>query len=390
MRVSFKTELKLNNVQRTSLAKHAGVARHAWNWGLDLCIKILDYNQDNPEQKLRFPTAIDLHKFLVSWVKPENEWYYEVSKTSPQYALRHLSTAFSDFFRQKKIGGSRVGFPKFKRKGKHDSFTLEGTIKVENRAIQLPRLGKLKTYERLPQGITPKTAVISKTANRWFVSFSYEVDLKTTRKEVAVVGVDLGIKTLATLSTGQTFPNPQPYRNAERRLKRLQRAASRKVKGSNNRQKANLKVAKQHARVANIRRDTLNKLTTHLAKNHSQVVIEDLNVSGMLANHKLAKSIADLGMYEFRRQLDYKCQLYGTKLIVVDRFFPSSKTCSCCGHIQDMPLKERIFNCEKCNNRIDRDLNAALNLRRTADGFPVHASATRQRSQCSRGTRPSN
>jgi putative transposase len=198
------------------------------------------------------------------------------------------------------------------------------------------------------------------------VSFSYEVDVKSTVKEVAVVGVDLGIKTLATLSTGETFPNPQPYRHAERRLKQRQRVASRKVKGSNNRQKANLKVAKQQAKTANIRKDTLNKLTTYLVKNHSQVVIEDLNVSGMMANHKLAKSIADLGMYEFRRQLDYKCQLYGTKLIVVDRFFPSSKTCSCCGHIQDMPLKERVFNCEKCSNSIERDLNAAINLKNQA------------------------
>ncbi len=127
-----------------------------------------------------------------------------------------------------------------------------------------------------------------------------------------------------------------------------------------------MKVAKQHAKTANIRKDTLNKLTTHLAKNHSQVVIEDLNVSGMMKNHCLAKSIADLGMYEFRRQLTYKCELYGSELIIVNRFFPSSKTCSCCGHIQDMPLKERIFNCQQCNVTIDRDLNAALNLEHQA------------------------
>jgi putative transposase len=366
MRISFKTELKLNNYQRTQLAKHAGVARHAWNWGLDLCQKILDYNRANPDEKMRFPSAIDLHKFLVSWVKSENPWYYEVSKTSPQYALRHLSTAFSDFFGKKTANGRRVGAPTFKRKGQHDSFTLEGTIKVEHRAIQLPKLGVLKTYERLPQGLAPKTAAISRTADRWFVSFSYEIEPNPTTKMVDVCGVDLGIKTLATLSTGQTFANPQPYRQAQARLARLQKAASRKVKGSRNRHKANMKVAKQHARTANIRKDTLNKLTTHLAKNHSQVVIEDLNVSGLMANHCLAKSIADLGMYEFRRQLTYKCDLYGSELIVVNRFFPSSKTCSCCGNIQDMPLQERVFNCEKCAVEIDRDLNAAINLRRQA------------------------
>jgi putative transposase len=366
MRISFKTELKLNNYQKTQLAKHAGVARHAWNWGLDLCKKILDYNRENPSEKLKFPSAIDLHKFLVKWVKVENPWYYEVSKTSPQYSLKHLSSAFADFFRKKTANGRRVGFPRFKRKGQHDSFTLEGTIKVEHHWLQLPKLGIVKTYERLPQGLTPKTAIISRTANRWFVSFSYEVEPTTTAKIFSACGVDLGIKTLATLSTGQTFSNPQPYRQSQARLARLQKAASRKVKGSNNRHKANIKVAKQHAKTANIRKDTLNKLTTHLAKNHSKVVIEDLNVSGLMANHCLAKSIADLGMYEFRRQLTYKCELYGSELIIVNRFFPSSKTCSCCGHVQDMPLQERVFNCQQCSTSIERDLNAALNLKQQA------------------------
>jgi putative transposase len=360
MRISFKTELKLNNYQRTQLAKHAGVTRHAWNWGLDLYKKILDHNRENPEEKLRIPSAIDLHKLLVLWVKVENPWYYEVSKTSPQYALKHLATALTDFLRKK------FGFPRFKKKGQQDSFTLEGTIKIEPRSIQLPKLGSLNTYERLPLGLKPKTAVISRRADRWFVAFSYEIESQSIEKKREICGVDLGIKTLATLSTGECFANPQPYRQAERRLKRLQKAASRKVKGSNNRRKANLKVAKQHALVVNIRQDTLNKLTTYLAKNHSQIVIEDLNVSGMMSNHCLAKSIADLGLYEFRRQLTYKCELYGSQLIVVDRFFPSSKTCSCCGHIQDMPLKERVFSCETCSYTIDRDLNAARNLEHQA------------------------
>ena len=371
MRISFKTELKLNNNERTQLSKHAGVARHAWNWGLDLCKMILDYNHANPDEKMRFPSAIDLHKFLVKWVKVENPWYYEVSKTSAQYALRYLSRAFSDFFSNKTINGRRVGFPRFKKKGQHDSFTLEGTIKVEHRRIQLPKLGRLLTYERLPQGLAPKTAIVSRSADSWFVSFSYEIEPTPRVKMLSVVGVDLGIKALATLSTGETFPNPQPYRKSQARLARLQKAASRKVLGSKNRIKANMKVAKLSSRTANIRKDTLNKLTTHLAKNHSQIVIEDLNVSGMMANHCLAKSIADLGLYEFRRQLTYKAQLYDAEVIIVNRFFPSSKTCSCCGHIQEMPLKERVFDCKKCDAVIDRDLNAALNLRNQAAVIPA-------------------
>jgi putative transposase len=277
-----------------------------------------------------------------------------------------LSAAFSDFFKKKIISGRAIGFPNFKQKGQHDSFTLEGIIKVGTRSIQLPRLGILKTYEYLPQVLLPKTAVISRTADHWFVAFSYEMELKPIDRILSVVGVDLGIKTLATLSSGESFANPQPYRQSQARLARLQKAASRKVKGSNNRRKANMKVAKQHATTANIRKDTLNKLTTHLAKNHSQVVVEDLNVSGMMKNHCLAKSIADLGMYEFRRQLTYKCELYSSELIVVNRFFPSSKTCSCCGHIQDMPLNERVFNCQQCNVSIDRDFNAARNLEHQA------------------------
>ncbi|MBA3922652.1 MAG: IS200/IS605 family element transposase accessory protein TnpB [Nostocaceae cyanobacterium] len=366
MRISFKTELKLNNYQRTQLAKHAGVARHAWNWGLDFCKKILNHNRENPLDRLKFPSAIDLHKILVKWVKSENPWYYEVSKTSPQYALKYLSSAFSDFFRKKTVNGRVVGFPKFKKKGINDSFTLEGIIKIEHRAIQLPKLGKLRTYERLPQGLIPKTAIVSRSANRWFMSFSYDIEPTPTNKVLTAVGVDLGIKTLATLSTGETFPNPQPYRFSQTRLARLQSSASRKVSGSKNRHKANMKVAKLHATSANIRKDTLNKLTTHLAKNHSQIVIEDLNVSGMMANHCLAKSIADLGMYEFRRQLTYKAELYGAEIITVNRFFPSSKTCSSCGHIQEMPLNERVFDCQKCEAHIERDLDAALNLRNQA------------------------
>ena len=366
MRISFKTELKLNNQQRTQLAKHAGVARHAWNWGLDLCKMILDYNRANHDEKMKFPSAIDLHKFLVKWVKVENPWYYEVSKTSPQYALRHLSASFSDFFRKKSANGRVVGFPRFKKKGQHDSFTLEGVVKIEHRSVKLPRLGVLKTYERLPQGLAPKAMIISRTAERWFVAFSYEIEPTPTVKMLSVVGVDLGIKVLATLSTNAIFPNPQPYRQSQTKLARLQKSASRKIKGSKNRHKANMRVARQHARTANIRKDTINKLTTYLAKNHSQIVIEDLNVSGMMANHCLAKSIADLGLYEFRRQLTYKAELFGAEVITVSRFFPSSKTCSSCGHIQDMPLKERVFDCQNCEMVIDRDLNAALNLRNQA------------------------
>ncbi len=357
MLLGFKTELHLNNQQKTLLAKHAGVARHAWNWGLWLTRNILSHNSNNPDSKLKFPTAIDLHKLLVAMVKPNNYWYYEVSKTAPQYALRYLSSAWKRCFT--KVSSQ----PKFKKKGRDDSFTLDGSISVGFNHIKLPRIGWIKTYEILPDNIIPKSVTISRKADRWFISFKVEKEPQITSKSVDVVGVDLGVKSLATLSTGEVFVGAKSYKKLEAKLSRLQYLNRHKVKFSHNWKKAQLKIAQLHNRIANIRKDTLHKLTTYLAKNHSQIVIEDLNVSGMMANHKLAKAVADMGFYEFRRQLEYKCELYASQLIVVDRWFPSSKTCSRCGAVKEsLSLSERVFKCEHCNFSCDRDLNAALNL----------------------------
>ncbi len=290
-------------------------------------------------------------------VKPLNYWYYEVSKTAPQYALRYLSDAWKRCF-------SKVsGVPKFKKKGKDDSFTLDGSITVGFNHIKLPRIGWVKTFEILPDNVTPKSVTITKKADRWFVSFKIETASINTEKSVDVVGVDLGVKTLATLSTGEVFDGAKSYKKFESKLSRLQYLNRHKTKFSNNWKKAQLRIAQLHTKVADIRKDTLHKLTTYLAKNHSQIVIEDLNVSGMMANHKLAKAVADMGFYEFRRQLEYKCKLYDSELIVVDRWFPSSKTCSHCGHVkQSLSLSERTFDCEHCGFSCDRDLNASLNL----------------------------
>lgn len=357
MILSFKTELKLNSRERVLLAKHAGTARHAYNWGLGLCKQILDNNRTKPEEKIKFPTAIDLHKWLVALVKPQYEWYYEVSKCAPQYALRHLADAFKRFFSRK------GGFPKFKKKGRGDSFTLDGSITVDHRKIKVPIIGWIKTYERLPQGIKLSCVTISRTADRWFISFKIEVESKPTEKKVDVVGVDLGVNHLATLSTGEVFDGVKAYKKYEKKLSRLQWLNRHKQHHSANSKKAQIKIARLHRKIANIRKDTLHKITTYISKNHAVIGIEDLNVSGMLANHNLAKAIADLGFYEFRRQLEYKCQLYGSKLVVVDRFFPSSKRCSSCLTVKaSLSLSERTYYCSSCNFQVDRDLNAAINL----------------------------
>jgi putative transposase len=335
MILGFKTQLKLNKQQRILLAQHAGVARHAWNCGLALCQQVLLHNKYHSEHpsgshsptegnpavelsdKIKFPTAIDLHKWLVASIKSTHPWYYQVSKCAPQYALRYLSEAFKAFFKKNK------GFPKFKKKGKHDSFTLDGAIHIHQRKVKVPVIGWIKTYENLPTGYKPKSVTISKQADKWFISWKIKVETSETPKRQEFLGVDLGINHLATLSTGEIFDGVRSYKKYESKLARIQYLNRHKQKGSNNYRKACVKIARLHQKIANIRKDTLHKITTYISKNHAVIGIEDLNVSGMLANGKLSKAISDMGFYELRRQLEYKTQLYGSKVVIVDRFYPS-------------------------------------------------------------------
>ena len=363
MLIGFKTQLQPNNKQRSLFLQHSGTARHAWNICLSGIKSILEHNKTHPDNKLKLPSSVDLHKWLVAVIKRDYPWYYEVSKCAPQQAIRHLSNSVSDFFKKKKISGKTVGFPSYKKRGRKDSFYLDGSIKTDNFAIQLPRIGWVRTYERLPQGITPKNVTVSRKADKWFVSFKVEIPEEITTKTRKVVGIDLGVKNLATLSTGEVIEGVKSYRKYEKKLARLQYLARKKEKKSKNRAKANLVIAKLHLKVANMRNNELHKLTSYLAKNHSKIVIEDLNVSGMMQNHKLAKAIQDMGFYEFRRQLDYKSKLYGSEVVTVNRFYPSSKTCSNCDVVKkELELGERIFKCEACGFEIDRDLNASINL----------------------------
>lgn len=348
---AFRTRLKLNNQQLAVMAKHAGYARWVYNWGLALWSEAY-------KEGLK-PSVGSLKKLFTNHIKPTFPWMSELSSKVYQYAFINLSEAFLHFF--KKLGGR----PNFKKKGKDDSFTIDNSgkvIRLVGLRHKLPFIGWVRTHEALPD-CTTKKVTISKQAGDWYLSFHLEIpDVLPTPKLVDVVGVDLGINALATLSTGEVFVNLKPYRKALTQLKRLTSAVSRKKLGSNNRKKAVLKLQRQHRRVSNIRVDALHKITSHLAKKHSSVVIEALNVSGMLANHKLAGAISDCGFYEFRRQLEYKCQRYGSELMVADRFYPSSQLCSGCGHQQKMPLLVRVYDCPSCGASLDRDLNAAINL----------------------------
>jgi len=292
---------------------------------------------------------------------------YEVSKCSPQEALRNLDRAMINFFEK------RAKFPKFKsKKNGIGGFRLTGTIKVEDNAIQLPRLGRLKLKESgyLPKDAKILSASVSERAGRWFVSILVEHDQPEyigEKDEYSKVGVDLGIKTLATVSDGKVYNNPKPLRTKLRKLRKLNKSLSRKVKGSQNRKKAAKRVAKLHYRISNVRKDTLHKITTALAKTKQVVGIEDLNVSGMMKNHCLAQAIADLGLGEWRRQLEYKGKWYSCLIMPIDRFFPSSKTCHVCGEIkEDLMLSDREWTCEGCGTHHDRDYNASKNIEMVA------------------------
>ncbi|WP_231866913.1 transposase, partial [Anabaena sp. 4-3] len=242
------------------------------------------------------------------------------------------------------------------------------------RKVRLPVIGWIKTYEDLPTAYQPKSVTISKQAHQWFISWKIEVETSTTPKTQEFVGVDLGINHLATLSTGDIFDGVKSYQKYESKLARMQYLNRHKQFGSSNYRKSQIKIARLHQKIANIRKDTLHKITTYISKNHAVIGIEDLNVSFMLANGKLAKAIADMGFYEFRRQLEYKTQLYGSKLVIVDRFYPSSKTCSSCGEQKSsLSLSQRVFKCEHCGWECDRDVNAAINLCQEATRLVVLA-----------------
>jgi len=358
---AYRYELDPNNRQRTHLHQHAGVARFAYNWGLEQRIRLFKDNQGTD----RFTDAMKQHRLLNSLKESQFPWMYQCSKCAPQEALRDLHTAFQNFYRGLKTG-RKVGIPRFKRKGVRDSFRLTGNIRFRKRAIQLPRLGVIRIKERRRSYYKGRilSVTVRRRADRWFVSVTVEEEIPDPETPAGgAVGVDLGVKTLATLSNGTTFTNPRALGRRLRKLKCLSKSLSRKRLGSKNREKAKIRLAKMHLRIFNIRQDTLHKVTARLAKNHSKIVIEDLNVSGMLRNRRLARVIADVGFYEFRRQVEYKCKWYGSELVVVPRTFPSSKLCSRCAHKKkELSLSEREYHCKACGLRIGRDLNAALNL----------------------------
>ena len=369
---AYKTELDLNDRQVTACRQHAGAARWAYNWGLRV-------KQERYRVTTKIPTAIDLHRELNALKKTDVPWMYHVSKCAPQEALWNLDAAFQHFFRRctlKKQGKwtGKLGYPQFKTKKKGlGSFRLTGRIVVSAKAIVLPRLGRLRLKERgyLPTGgVQILSATVSEQAGHWYVSLQVEEEQSVPENTGPVVGIDLGVKRLATLSDGEVIANPRHLKRRLKKLKRLQRVVSRRKKGGKNRKKAVRTLAKLHRQLKHQRSNTLHQVTTRLAKTTSVLVIEDLNVRGMLKNHHLAQAIGDVGFSEFKRQLLYKATWYGSRVVLADRWEPSSKRCSECGWVDaDLTLADRTFHCEQCGLVRDRDLNAAINLEKLAGSF---------------------
>lgn len=367
---AYKVQLEPNNIQISKMKMNCGAARWAYNYALNI-------KKDRFDKKEKIPNNIELHREINKLKGTETlPWAYEngISKCSFQEALRDCDKAFSNFFtRCKKKNVKQKGFPKFKsKKNEKQSFRLTGSIHVSEKHIQLPRLGKIKLAEEdyLPLDARILSATVSSRANKWFVSLQVEVDNKETfNAKNAIVGVDLGIKTLATCSDGTTYENPKALKKNLKRLKRKQKQVSRKKKGSKNYEKAKQKLAKLHYHISNIRKDCLHKITSKIIDENQVIVLEDLKISNMMKNHCLAQAISDVGLHEFRRQIEYKAKWSGRKVIFADTFFASSKICSCCGwKNENLTLTDRVFECKVCDMKLDRDLNASLNLKQIYTG----------------------
>lgn len=356
---AFKTVahvIKIYPTQRQEkfFRQSCGVARFSFNWALNKWNEL--YAQGEK------PSAYSLIKLLNSVKRTEFVWMQETGKCAQQYAIHNLESAFKAFFKKQNK------YPKFKKKGIKDSFVaVENNLgfKQQDFKIWIPRLGYVKCAENLRFNGKVNNVTIKRTADLWFAVVNVEIPNETfaVSENQAIVGVDLGISKMAVTSIGEVFENPKALRKNLRSLKRQQRFLSRKEKGSHNKHKQQMKVARLHYRISCIRKNALHQATTKIVNNASVIVLEDLNVKGMMKNRNLSQAISDVSFGEFRRQIEYKAKWQNKEVIIADRFFASSKTCSCCGHKKtELKLSERMFNCEKCGLEINRDYNAAINL----------------------------
>lgn len=375
MQRAFRYRFYPTPEQESLLRRTIGCCRLAYN-------KALAARTEGWFQRSERISYAQTDRMLTGWKKEESlHFLNEVSSVPLQQALRHLQTAFGNFWEK------RTAYPTFKKKRGGGSATYtrsafrfrDGQVFLAKCSEALP----IRWSRQLPAGVEPSSVVVSlHPSGRWHISL--KVDDPTIQPLPPVersIGLDVGISALVTDSDGNTIANPRTLNRFQQRMRQAQKALSRKVKGSNNRRKAKVRVARIHARIADIRQNHLHQLSTRLIRENQTIVVEDLNIRGMVKNHSLARAISDASWSELMRQLSYKAEWYGRKLVKVDRFFPSSKTCSACGHLLNkLPLQVRSWECPSCGATHDRDHNAARNI--LAAGLAVEV--------CGASVRPSH
>ncbi|HAT44829.1 MAG TPA: transposase [Ktedonobacter sp.] len=367
---AYKYRFYPTEEQRIILAQTFGCVRFVYNWGLNTRSTV--YKERG--EKLYYN---DLAAMLPD-LKKQYPWLGDVSSVPVQQSLRHLDRAFKNFFEE------RAKYPTFKKKQNSQSATYaSNAFKWDGATLKLAKMDPpldIHWHRSLPKDAKPSSITVTKDcANRYFVSILIEEKIESKPVVNTMVGLDLGIKSMVALSTGESVGNPRYFAKDEKKLAKAQRRHVKKKKGSKNRNKARLKVAKIHARIQDRRRDYQHKLSTRIVRENQGICVESLAVKNMVKNRCLAKAISDVGWGEFVRQLEYKSKWYGRTLITIDRFYPSSKTCSACKHVLDsLPLDIREWVCPECGTVHDRDTNAAINI--LAEGLSVNA--------CGGGVRP--
>ena len=358
---AYKYRIYPNEEQINYLQKIFGCTRFIYNQMLADRIKSYEENKDLDIKITKYPTPAQYKK--------EYEWLKEVDSLALANAQMNLDKAYKNFFRDKS-----VGFPKFKsKKNNHKSYTTNnqnGTVYIENDRIKIPKLKSMINIKQHREfvGLIKSCTISQHPSGKYFISILVDTENYQLPKLDTKVGIDLGIKEFAITSDGEMFSNPKWLNKSEKRLRKLQKDLSRKQKGSNNRRKDRLKVAKLHEKISNQRKDYLHKISYYIISENQVIVIEDLKVSNMIKNHKLAKSIADVSWSEFRRQLEYKAKWYGRELIIAPSNYASSQLCSNCGNksSQTKDLSCRTYVCDICGMEMDRDINASKNLLKLA------------------------
>lgn len=357
---TFSYRLEPTSIQRQKIEQFAGSARFIFNYGLAQIKTAFD-------QKKKIPTYVDIAKQLPQLKKmPEMEWLKDVHSQALQHSLKDLESGLKHFWRRIKNKQGKAGFPHFKKKGFKDSFRYPQGVSCSGGKIYLPKIGLITYRDSRPIEGKINQTTIKRDGDHWFVHIACEFEQAVVQAPITeekTIGIDLGLLKLAHLSNDQVIENPKHLKRNLAKLQKLSKKFSRTKKMSSNRKKSAKKLGKLHTKIKNQRKDFLHKITTDLVKNQDVIAVENLTVNGMVRNRRLSRSISDAGWAIFINMLTYKCSWHGKHLIKVNKFLPSSKECSSCHAIQDMPLSIRRYLCQTCGINLDRDLNASKNIR---------------------------